>query len=67
MARMKELIKVIENWEDLPNSSFKSGMKREMDELKELVNWDDYKKGKVIKSTLKKISSASVGIRDPYA
>ena len=48
MARMKELIKVIENWEDLPNSSFKSGMKREMDELKELVNWDDYKKGKVI-------------------
>ena len=47
MARMKELIRVIENWEKLPKSSFKSGMKREMDELKELVNWNEYKKEKI--------------------
>ena len=53
MARMKELIKVIENWEELPNSSFKSGMKREMDELKELVNWDDYIEDRKISKEMK--------------
>ena len=43
MSRMKKTIQIIEKYDKLPNGEFKKSMRKEMDELKDLVNYDEYK------------------------
>ena len=46
MAKMKEVISLIERYEGLPNGDFKNSMKKEFDEIKELVHYDEYNTAK---------------------
>lgn len=40
---MEETLRLIEKYDSLPRGAFKDSMKKDMNELKELVNYDEYR------------------------
>ena len=46
MSQMKRMIEVIDKYNRLPNGNFKEEIREEMDKIKELIHYDDYKSEK---------------------
>ena len=43
MSEMKKMLNLIEKYDRLPKGNFKESMREEMNELKESVNYDEYR------------------------
>ncbi len=43
MSKMKKMLNLIEKYDRLRKGNFKESMRKEMDELKEIVNYDEYR------------------------
>jgi len=43
MSEMEKTLRLIEKYDSLPRGAFKDSMRKDMNELKELVNYDEYR------------------------
>jgi hypothetical protein len=51
MSKMKKMLNLIEKYDRLPKGGFKESMKKEMNELKELLHYEHYKLAKSVFET----------------
>tara|TARA_Y100000034_G_scaffold116064_1_gene153925 strand:+ start:244 stop:435 length:192 start_codon:yes stop_codon:yes gene_type:complete len=43
MGKMKKMLNLIEKYDRLPKGEFKESMREEMNEIKEILNYDGYR------------------------